>query len=143
MYVDISVLLHQVFYLIDELVHSLYRLRHIHIPNWETQIGGVIGQQLMVRQQFALFGEVNKMTHSKVMHSPQLCFSQFPILVTGIFTCKQTLTYIIGLMQWAADKSLKAVVDVEQVGRKQRTTLIDKVIGETTADDVKRLCPCN
>ena len=44
-------------------------------------------------------------------------------------------------MQWAADKCLKTVVDVEQVFRKQRAASVDKVIGETMAYDVKRLAP--
>ena len=113
-----SVLLHQIFHLINELIHSLYRLRYIHIADWEAKVGGVAGQQLAIRPQFTLFGEVNKMAHAKVMHSLQLCFCQFPILVPRIFPREQFPTAIIGLMQRTTDKCLKTVVDVEQVGWK-------------------------
>ena len=44
MNISVSALLYTVFNLVDELMHSLDRLRHTYIPNGETQIGGVAGQ---------------------------------------------------------------------------------------------------
>ena len=95
MNIGISVLLHQILHLVNELMHSLYRLWHIHIADWEAKIGGVAGQQLAIWPQLTLFGEVNKMAHAKVVHSLQLCFCQFPVFVPGIFPSEQFPTNII------------------------------------------------
>ena len=59
--IGISVLLRQVFHLVNELMHSLYRLWCIHIADGEAKIGGVAGQQLAIRPHLTLFGEVNLM----------------------------------------------------------------------------------
>ena len=73
------------------------------------------------------------MAHAKMMHSFQLCFCQFPILVPRIFPSEQFSTDIIGLVQRATDECLKTVVDVEQVGWKQRTTLVDNIWMESSS----------
>lgn len=46
-------------------------------------------------------------------------------------------------MQRAADKCLKAVIDVKQVCRKQGTALVDKFGIESTTNYVKRLSSGN
>ena len=143
MHIGVSILLHQIFNLINELVHCLYRLRSIHIPDWKSQIAGVLRQHLLIRRQFSLFCQIDEMSHTKMMHSFQFDFRQFPAFVAWVFASEEFASQIIRLMQRAADKCLKAVVDVKQICRKKVATATDDFTIEIAANNIERFSAGN
>ena len=141
--VRVSVFLFQIIYLVQNSLCCLNRLGNIHVADGETKIGAVVGQELAIGAQLTLLGEVDEMAHAKVVHSSQFFCCQLIAPIAGIFTGKQIPIHMVRLMKRTTDKSLKAVVDVKQVGGEQGAALCNELVAEFTAGHLQTFCAGN